>query len=168
MNHPFFDAYELLEISPNATSTEIKKAYKKKSLEYHPDKHSNSKPSNTMFRIITRCKEILLDPKKRLEHDYALGFKKKPAPNIERETIYIDRVETETSWGAVIGVGVAGVLLGIPSRERSENKPQSTEKMRFIKKWAYLKNNHFFTTFYARSRLIVNRSIITINWTLIR
>ena len=109
MDHPFFDAYELLEISPNATDQEIKKAYKKKSLEYHPDKHNNSRPSNTMFRIITRCKEILLDPKLRLEHDYALGFKVKPEP----ETIYIDRVETETNWGAVVGAGVAGVLLGI-------------------------------------------------------
>lgn len=111
MNHSFFDAYELLEISPNATKEEIKKAYKKKSLEYHPDKHSNSKPSNTMFRIITRCKEILLDPKLRLEHDYALGFKIKPEPG--PETVYIDRVETETNWGAVIGAGVAGLLLGM-------------------------------------------------------
>ncbi|MFK7783931.1 MAG: J domain-containing protein [Crocinitomicaceae bacterium] len=111
MDHPFFDAYELLDISPNATDLEIKKAYKKKSLEYHPDKHSNSKPSNTMFRIITRCKEILLDPKLRLEHDYALGFKIQP--EAEPETIYIDRVETETNWGAVVGAGVAGVLLGL-------------------------------------------------------
>ena len=113
MNHPFFDAYELLEISPNATDTEIKKAYKLKSMEYHPDKHGNSKPSNSMFRIITRCKEILLDPKTRLEHDYALGFKSKPEPKPEIETVYIDRVETETNWGAVIGVGLAGVLLGV-------------------------------------------------------
>ena len=112
MNHPFFDAYELLEISPLATNAEIKKAYKKKSLEYHPDKNSNSKPSNTMFRIVTRCKEILLDPKLRLEHDYALGFKIKPEPKIETETIYIDRVETETNWGAIIGAGVAGILIG--------------------------------------------------------
>ena len=113
MNHPFFDAYELLDISSNASSEEIKKAYKKKTLEYHPDKHGNSKPSNTMFRIITRCREILLDPKLRLEHDYALGFKIKPEPQPQIETVYIDRVETETNWGAVIGVGVAGVLLGV-------------------------------------------------------
>ena len=111
MSHPFFDAYELLDISPDATNEEIKKAYKKKSLEYHPDKHGNSNPSNTMFRIITRCKEILLDPKLRLEHDYALGFKLKPEP--KPETIYIERVETQTNWGAVIGAGVTGVLVGI-------------------------------------------------------
>lgn len=111
MNHPFFDAYELLEISPNATNEEIKKAYKKKSLEYHPDKYDNSKPSNTMFRIITRCKDILLNPTSRLEHDYTLGFKAKPLP--EPETIYIDRVEKETNWGAVIGTGIAGAILGI-------------------------------------------------------
>lgn len=113
MTHPFFDAYELHEISPNATNTEIKKAYKKKSLEYHPDKHANSKPSNTMFRIITRCKEILLNPKSRLEHHYALGFKIKPEPKPEPEIHYIDRVETETNWGAVIGAGVVGVLVGV-------------------------------------------------------
>ena len=111
MDHPFIDAYELLDISPNATNEEIKKAYKKKSLEFHPDKHGNSSPSTVMFRIITRCKEILLDPKMRLEHDYALGFKQKPEP--EPETIYIERVETETNWGAVIGAGLAGVLIGV-------------------------------------------------------
>ena len=110
MDHPFFDAYELLDISPDATNAEIKRAYKQKSLEYHPDKHSNSKPSNTMFRIIKRCKEILLDRELRLEHDYALGFKIKPVP--EPETIYIDRVETETDWGAVIGAGLTGILIG--------------------------------------------------------
>ena len=118
MTHPFFDAYELLEISPTAAAAEIKKAYKKKSLEYHPDKHGNSKPSNTMFRIITRCKEILLDPKSRLEHDYALGFKIKPQPKQEPEIQYIDRVETETNWGAVIGAGVVGVLLGVAIARR--------------------------------------------------
>lgn len=116
MNHPFFDAYELLEISPNASNEEIKKAYKKKSMEYHPDKHGNSKPSNTMFRIVTRCKEILLNPKSRLEHDYALGFKIKPQPELEIH--YIDRVETETNWGAVIGVGVLGVLVGVAIARR--------------------------------------------------
>lgn len=111
MKNQFYNAYELLDIEPNSTADQIKKAYKKKSMEFHPDKHDGSKPANAMFQIITRCKDILLDPETRSQHDYALGFKVKPTPQPER--VVINKTEKETDWGAVVGVGLAGLLIGM-------------------------------------------------------
>lgn len=77
------DAYLLLEVSVNATSDEIKKAYRKKALKHHPDKvqhdaSSSSSPSSPeearrkatiMFAKISNAYEILSDPQKRREYD---------------------------------------------------------------------------------------------------
>jgi len=65
--------YDLLEIDPSSTSDDIKKAYKKLSIKYHPDK-CNDVNENKKFITITEAKEILLDERKRKLYDY-LGAK---------------------------------------------------------------------------------------------
>lgn len=113
-NERFFNAYELLDIQPNATNEDVKKAYRKKSLEFHPDKHNNSHPATTMFDLITRAKNVLLDPHSRLQHDYETGIRQKPQPKpeVRVEKQIVRKVQKETDWGTVIGVGLLGILLG--------------------------------------------------------
>jgi len=58
--------YSRLDISPNATETEIKKAYGKMSKQWHPDKNpDNIEESTKKFQEINEAKEILLNPDKR-------------------------------------------------------------------------------------------------------
>ncbi|OMH83902.1 Mitochondrial protein import protein MAS5 [Zancudomyces culisetae] len=60
--------YDLLEISPTAQLTEIKKAYRKLALKYHPDKNSDAE-STEKFKEISHAYEILSDQDKRERYD---------------------------------------------------------------------------------------------------
>lgn len=105
------NAYQLLEIQTNATEEDIKKAYRKLSIEYHPDKHNNSAPANAMFKLITQAKNVLLDPVSRLEHDYALGVKSRPVQVTATKKIN-EKVETSDGVGILLAVGLVGFLIG--------------------------------------------------------
>lgn len=57
--------YDRLEVSPNASDIEIKKAFMRLSKIWHPDKNDNSEESTKKFQEINEAKEILLDQQKR-------------------------------------------------------------------------------------------------------
>ncbi|CAD7924079.1 unnamed protein product [Amoebophrya sp. A120] len=63
--------YEVLDISENASDSEIKKAYREKSKEYHPDKCPEEKSAEcqSKFIEISQANEVLLDEKKRKLYD---------------------------------------------------------------------------------------------------
>ena len=53
----------------HATHNEIKRAYRKNALEWHPDKHGNSPEATAKFQDIQRAYDVLSDPKRRALHD---------------------------------------------------------------------------------------------------
>lgn len=63
------DYYEILEIQRNATADEIKKAYRKKALKYHPDKNPGNADAEKRFKEISEAYEVLSDDKKRQMYD---------------------------------------------------------------------------------------------------
>ncbi len=63
------DYYELLGVNRNASIDEIKKAYKKLALKYHPDKNPNNKEAEEKFKEITAAYEVLSDVNKRAHYD---------------------------------------------------------------------------------------------------
>ena len=63
--------YEILGLNENASMDEIKKVYRKLSLQYHPDRNS-SPEANGMFQKINEANEVLSDKQKRAEYDMKL------------------------------------------------------------------------------------------------
>lgn len=63
------DYYELLEVARNASDAEIKKAYRKLAMKYHPDRNHGDDSSEEKFKEIQGAYAILSDPKKRAAYD---------------------------------------------------------------------------------------------------
>ena len=63
------DYYEILGVAKNAGDDEIKKAYRKLAIKYHPDKNPNDKSSEDKFKEAAEAYEILSNPEKRQRYD---------------------------------------------------------------------------------------------------
>ncbi len=63
------DYYEILEVSRDANADEIKKAYRKKAIQYHPDKNPDDKSAEEKFKEAAEAYEVLSDTDKRARYD---------------------------------------------------------------------------------------------------
>lgn len=63
------DYYLLLGVSKSATADEIKKAYRKLAMQFHPDKNQGNKKAEEKFKEISEAYEVLSDEKKRQNYD---------------------------------------------------------------------------------------------------
>ncbi len=63
------DFYEILGVGKNATAAEIKKAYRKKAIEFHPDKNPDDKSAEGKFKEAAEAYEVLSDGDKKARYD---------------------------------------------------------------------------------------------------
>ncbi len=63
------DYYNVLGVEKTATKEEIKKAFRKLAVKYHPDKNPDKKEAEEKFKLINEANEILGDPEKRKKYD---------------------------------------------------------------------------------------------------
>jgi molecular chaperone DnaJ len=63
------DYYEILGVSKNATSEEIKKAYRKVAMQYHPDRNPGDHSAEEKFKEAAEAYEVLSDTEKRAKYD---------------------------------------------------------------------------------------------------
>ena len=63
------DYYEVLGVDKSASADEIKKAYRKKAIQYHPDKNPGDKEAEEKFKEAAEAYEVLSNPDKRARYD---------------------------------------------------------------------------------------------------
>jgi molecular chaperone DnaJ len=63
------DYYEILGVNRNSTQDEIKKAYRKKAMEFHPDRNPNNKEAEAKFKEAAEAYDVLHDPNKKATYD---------------------------------------------------------------------------------------------------
>jgi len=63
------DYYAILSVEKTASDEDIKKAYRKMALKYHPDKNPGNKEAEEKFKEINEANEVLSDPDKRAKYD---------------------------------------------------------------------------------------------------
>ena len=67
------DYYQVLGVDKNASAEEIKKAYRKNAMKYHPDRNPGDKQAEEKFKEIGEAYEVLSDSDKRARYDQ-FGF----------------------------------------------------------------------------------------------
>jgi len=63
------DYYKILGVDRKATVSEIRRAYRKLALKYHPDRNPNNKQAEDKFKEINEANQVLSDPEKRRRYD---------------------------------------------------------------------------------------------------
>src|SRR5687767_6201784 len=63
------DYYKVLGLDKKASQDEIKKAFRKLAVQYHPDKNQGNKEAEEKFKLINEANEVLGDPAKRKKYD---------------------------------------------------------------------------------------------------
>jgi curved DNA-binding protein len=87
----FRDYYEILGVSKEASYEEIRKAYRKLALQYHPDRNQGNEQAADKFKAINEAKEVLLDETRRAKYDeYSRHWKQKG---------FTSRTPKSATWG---------------------------------------------------------------------
>ena len=63
------DYYEILDVARNASDDEIKKAYRKLAMKYHPDRNQDNPSAEEKFKEVKEAYEMLSDSQKRAAYD---------------------------------------------------------------------------------------------------
>jgi curved DNA-binding protein len=69
MTMEYKDYYSVLGVDKKASQEEIRKAYRKLAIKYHPDKNQGNKTAEDKFKEISEANEVLSDPEKRKQYD---------------------------------------------------------------------------------------------------
>jgi len=133
------DYYDVLGISKSTSADEMKKAYRKLAMQYHPDRNPDNKEAAEKFKEVCEAYEVLSDADKRQRYDQFghEGMKSAFGPNgfdFGRDFTHMQDIDLQDILGSFFGGGRGfGDMFGggRRSRERNPNEPQRGNDLRF-------------------------------------
>ena len=114
------DFYEVLGVSKTATQDEIKKAYRKLALKYHPDKNPDNKEAEEKFKEAAQAYEVIYNPEKRQKYDQ-FGHAGMQGGSDYHE--YSDMGDIFSSFSDIFGD-----LFGMGSKKRSQKTGPTSQR----------------------------------------
>ena len=117
------DFYEILGIDKSASSAEIKKAYRKKAIEYHPDKNPGDKNAEANFKKAAQAYEILSDPNKRKQYDQ-FGHAAFEGGGFGSGGMNMDDIFSQ--FGDIFGSAFGGGFSGFSGFGQTQNRSRGT------------------------------------------
>ncbi len=109
------DYYEILGVSKTATAEEIKKAYRKTAIQFHPDKNQGNKEAEEKFKEAAEAYEVLSDETKRAQYD-RFGHSKSGSGGFQGHDMNMEDIFSQ--FGDVFGGGGFDSFFGGGGRSR--------------------------------------------------
>jgi len=133
------DYYEVLGVSKSTHAEEIKKAYRKLAMQYHPDRNPDNKEAAEKFKEVCEAYEVLSDADKRQRYDQFghEGMKSTFGPNgfdFGRDFTHMQDIDLQDILGNFFNGSGFGNMFGgggRRTRERNMNGPQRGNDLRF-------------------------------------
>src|SRR5277367_6377279 len=112
------DFYEILGVSKSATQDEIKKAYRKVAMQFHPDRNPGDKSAEEKFKEAAEAYEVLSDADKRAQYD-RYGH---AGLNNNRGSGFGSTEDIFSQFGDIFGEDIFGSFFGGGGRGRSTGR----------------------------------------------
>jgi curved DNA-binding protein len=132
--------YERLGLNSNATSDEIRSAYRKLSIKFHPDKNDGDSHLSGMFRQINEAYQILSDTNKRKEYDYLfLKCSQKEVEEADLNDEDIGSSHTNESEASSLEEAIEELLAADKSFQNKSSEINEFKKSNLVRKIGFLK-----------------------------